>query len=194
MKKLIIIVITALLMGCNTSYGQNQLRLVNTKTDSIVKKDSVIALTEKVVVKDSVIHEQNRTITTKTEEVQTLKDTTVPVGNGRGIYIFFGIALLLGVIFFLTKKSLSKFITLKEIDLIKGVVITFIMAVLTGVYNIVNTGIFPTDWNTWRMIIITSFSTGIAYLLKNLLTPEKKEIKPEIKEEINKVSGNNTNY
>jgi hypothetical protein len=147
---------------------------------------TVKVLTEKVQVQDSVIKdnieviaEKNTVIEEKTNEVKEIKENSIPVGNGNGVYILIAIGGVLLIVFFVTmyKKSIGayigKYVSLTETDLIKGTVIAFLMAFLTGLYSIINTGVFPTDWPTWRMLLIVSFSAGVAYLLKNILTPTK---------------------
>jgi hypothetical protein len=148
---------------------------IDTVKQAIVSKDTIQVL-------DSTIRTQGNTIIDKEQKVKELEETTIPVGTGNSIYLIIGIAILILIVFIATKKSWGKYVTLREIDLIKGFKTAFLMALLTGTGNIINTGVFPTDLKTWKFILLTSLSAGLVYLIKNAFTPDKKEeVKTEVK-------------
>ena len=170
-----------------TAIGQNTMKAIQKKdsTTQIVKSmqpekvaDKIITLDSSNKVNKKTIAVQNDTIQAKSEQIKVIKENSVPVGNGNGAYILIAIVIGLAGVFIITKykKTIGTFLTINEKDLIKGTVIAFIMALLTSLYAIVNTGSIPVDWPTWRMILISSLSTGIAYLIKNLLESTKKKI------------------
>ena len=57
-------------------------------------------------------------------------------------------------------------------DLAKGLILTVLTSVITIVYNTVNTGSLTFDW---KAIGLTALTSGLAYLMKNLLTNSKGE-------------------
>jgi hypothetical protein len=82
----------------------------------------------------------------------------------------------------------SSLFTLNSKDWIKGLVIAILTAIITVVYNTIQTGALVLDW---KAISIAAISAALAYITKNLLTnsddqlltkePVKKEI---VKEEV----------
>ena len=76
----------------------------------------------------------------------------------------------------------SSFLKLNVKDLLKGFIVAVFAALLTGVYNAIQTGISFT-WAFWQPIVLTAVGAGLAYLIKNLFSnsdgmPLSKEIKP----------------
>lgn len=67
----------------------------------------------------------------------------------------------------------SKFLSLNTKDLAKGAIVAFASAVLTAVYNSLQTGVFPTTWDQYKPILLVGAAALIAYLSKNLLTGEQ---------------------
>jgi len=73
----------------------------------------------------------------------------------------------------------TKFFTLGFADLIKGFIVAILGAFIAGILDVLNTHQFPTDF---APILYSSLASGLAYLLKNLVTnsddefliPEKK--------------------
>ena len=57
-------------------------------------------------------------------------------------------------------------------DLAKGLILTVLTSVLTIVYNTVSAGSLTFDW---QAIGLTALTSGLAYLMKNLLTNSKGE-------------------
>jgi hypothetical protein len=62
---------------------------------------------------------------------------------------------------------MSTFFNLNLQDLAKGLIITILTSVLTIAYNTVNAGSLTFDW---KAIGLTALTSGLAYLMKNLLT------------------------
>jgi hypothetical protein len=72
------------------------------------------------------------------------------------------------------KKVQSQFLSLNLWDYAKAVLMVFIAAFVTALYGVINTGSFPSKWEDWRTILLTSAAAAIAYLLKNFFsTPPK---------------------
>jgi hypothetical protein len=67
---------------------------------------------------------------------------------------------------------MSTFLNLNVQDLVKGLIVTMLTSVLTIVYNTVSTGSLTFDW---QAIGLTALTSGLAYLMKNLLTNSKGE-------------------
>jgi len=63
--------------------------------------------------------------------------------------------------------KLSTFLNLNIEDLAKGLIITILTSVLTIAYNTVSAGSLTFDWKSIGLAALTS---GLAYLMKNLLT------------------------
>ena len=62
---------------------------------------------------------------------------------------------------------MSTFLNLNIQDLAKGLIVTMMTSVLTIAYNTVNAGSLTFDW---KAIGLTALTSGLAYLMKNLLT------------------------
>jgi hypothetical protein len=62
---------------------------------------------------------------------------------------------------------MSTFLNLNIKDLAKGLIVTMLTSVLTIAYNTVNAGSLTFDWEA---IGLTALTSGLAYLMKNLLT------------------------
>jgi hypothetical protein len=62
---------------------------------------------------------------------------------------------------------MSTFFNLNIQDLAKGLIVTVLTSVLTIAYNTVNAGSLTFDW---KAIGLTALTSGLAYLMKNLLT------------------------
>lgn len=67
----------------------------------------------------------------------------------------------------------SKIFALNAKDLLKGAIVAFGGAVLTAIYNSLQTGVFPTTWEQYKPILLVGAAALIAYLSKNLLTNEQ---------------------
>lgn len=64
----------------------------------------------------------------------------------------------------------SNFLNLSTKDFVKGTIVAFIIALLTGLYNGIEAGTFAFTWIFFKPIIMTSLGAMIAYLLKNFLS------------------------
>jgi hypothetical protein len=67
---------------------------------------------------------------------------------------------------------MSTFLNLNIEDLAKGLTLTVLSSILTIVYQTVTAGSLTFDWKGIGMAALTS---GIAYLMKNLLTNSQGE-------------------
>ena len=67
---------------------------------------------------------------------------------------------------------MSTFLNLNIEDLAKGLILTVLTSVVTIVYNTVSVGSLTFDW---QAIGLTALTSGLAYLMKNLLTNSKGE-------------------
>jgi len=63
----------------------------------------------------------------------------------------------------------SKFLTLGAKDIIKALILTFITALLTGIYQLLQVGTLLT-WEALKPVVISAIAAVIGYLLKNALT------------------------
>ena len=77
----------------------------------------------------------------------------------------------------------SSLFTLNSKDWIKGLVIAVLTAIITVVYNTIQTGALVLDW---KAISIAGISAALAYITKNLLTNSNDQLltKEPVKEEI----------
>jgi len=66
----------------------------------------------------------------------------------------------------------SSFLNIDLKDLGKGLIVAVLTSVLTIVYNTVEAGSLTFDW---KVILTTGITTGLSYLLKNLLTNSQGE-------------------
>jgi hypothetical protein len=69
----------------------------------------------------------------------------------------------------------SKFLTLDWKDLLRGLLIAFLTAILTGVINILDTGVLFT-WVTLKPVLIAGISAALSYLLKCLATNSQDQM------------------
>jgi len=75
----------------------------------------------------------------------------------------------------------SAFLSLNVKDFLKGLLLAFLTALFTGVYQLLQAGPFVFDWATFQPIVLAAASAAFAYFLKNfftnsddqVLTPEK---------------------
>lgn len=172
------------LMSIMLSYGQNTEKAIQKKdsTVQVVRTTSPEKIATVLVKKDSTITEQVKVLSKQKDsivankaEIKTVKENSIPTGNGSGIWVIIVVAVVLLGSFIVTKyrKNIGSFLTINEADLLKGAVMAFIMTILSSLIAILNAGTIPTDWPTWRMVIIAALATGMSYLLKNLLSGNK---------------------
>jgi hypothetical protein len=69
----------------------------------------------------------------------------------------------------------SNFLRLDTSDLVKGFVVAFLSASLTGIINILDAGTLPL-LSDLKQAGIVGLTAGLSYLLKNLLTNSQDEI------------------
>lgn len=69
----------------------------------------------------------------------------------------------------------SKFLTLDLKDFLRGLLIAFLTAVLTGIINILDTGaVF--NWLTMKPVLIAGVSAALSYLLKCFATNSQDQL------------------
>lgn len=71
---------------------------------------------------------------------------------------------------------MSNFMTLNWKDLLKGAIVAFIVAVLTGALTLFQSGQIEWTWAYWQPTIYAGITALIAYLLKNLVTNSNDEL------------------
>ena len=64
----------------------------------------------------------------------------------------------------------SSFLSLNWMDLLKGLLVAVIGAILTAVYQALQAGTMTFTWAFFQPILLTGLAAGIAYLIKNFLT------------------------
>lgn len=70
----------------------------------------------------------------------------------------------------------SKILSLQWRDALKGLFLTMITVIVATLYKLIEAGEFPTDIESWKAILISSFGAGLCYLLKNFLTNSDDKI------------------
>lgn len=74
----------------------------------------------------------------------------------------------------------APFLSISPRDLFKGFILATLTAIITSLYAIINTGTFPTDWATWKTVLLVGIGAGLSYLIKNFFTSsEDKFLKKE---------------
>jgi hypothetical protein len=63
----------------------------------------------------------------------------------------------------------SKLFNLNVKDVIKAIILTFITALLTGIYQLLQTGTLLT-WVSLKPVVISSIAAALGYIIKNVLT------------------------
>jgi len=111
MKKLILIITLAVICNYGYLYSQNTINFpdknvrmtVNVTKDSVIPKDTFKAVIKAVEVKDSTIHEQNRTITTKQDSLvnEIAKSESIITGIKDGSITFLSLINWLYVVIFI---------------------------------------------------------------------------------------------
>lgn len=64
---------------------------------------------------------------------------------------------------------------LNLLDILKGAIVAGLAIILTGVGNILQTGVFP-NWDSLVPILLTGLSAFLAYILKNIFTNSAGQI------------------
>jgi hypothetical protein len=65
---------------------------------------------------------------------------------------------------------MSNFLNINWKDLMKGLLVAVIGAILTAAYEAINAGTIQFTWAFWQPIVYTGIAAGMAYLIKNLFT------------------------
>jgi len=63
----------------------------------------------------------------------------------------------------------SNFLRLNSRDFFKGMIVTFLCTLITGIYQLIANG-FEFNWITFKPVVIAAVGSGISYLTKNLFT------------------------
>lgn len=69
----------------------------------------------------------------------------------------------------------SNFFALNWMDLLKGLLVAVIGAILTGIYEAITAGSLTWTWAFFQPIVLTGVAAGIAYLIKNFLSNSSGE-------------------
>jgi hypothetical protein len=69
----------------------------------------------------------------------------------------------------------SNYLKLNLKDVVKSIMVTIITAVLTGLYQVIQSG-GMLDWITIKPILIAGFGAGLSYLIKNFLTNSNDDL------------------
>ncbi len=64
----------------------------------------------------------------------------------------------------------SNFLSLNWLDLLKGSLVAIIGAILTAVYQAIQSGAFSFTWVFWQPIVLAGVGAGLAYLIKNFFS------------------------
>ena len=70
---------------------------------------------------------------------------------------------------------MSNFLNLNIDDLVKGFIVAFLSAALTGIVSTLDSGVLPTLAEL-KSAGVVGLTAGLSYLLKNLLTNSQGEI------------------
>ncbi|HNW49603.1 MAG TPA: hypothetical protein PKH79_00890 [Prolixibacteraceae bacterium] len=68
----------------------------------------------------------------------------------------------------------SNFLKLNVKDIIKALILTFITALLTGIYQLLQTGTLLT-WESLKPVVFSAIAAVLGYLIKNVLTNSNDE-------------------
>lgn len=72
-------------------------------------------------------------------------------------------------------KSKSNFLTLNWKDAAKAIALTFITALVTGIYQLLQVNA-TLDWTTLKPVLVAALGAAIAYLIKNFFTNSEDKI------------------
>jgi lysozyme family protein len=68
----------------------------------------------------------------------------------------------------------SKFLSLNWNDFLKGLLMAFLGALVTGIYQLFQTG-SALNWATLKPVLLVAIANGLSYLIKNLFTNNQGE-------------------
>ena len=69
----------------------------------------------------------------------------------------------------------SEFLKLNWVDLGKGLLIAFFSALITGLYELLQTGAVL-DWLTIKPVLLVAVAAMLSYLIKNLFTNSEGKV------------------
>lgn len=69
----------------------------------------------------------------------------------------------------------SSFLALNWRDILKGLILAFITALVTGVYQLLQTGALL-NWVSFKPVLMVSIAAMLSYLIKNIFTNTQGEI------------------
>jgi len=70
----------------------------------------------------------------------------------------------------------SELFSLNGKDLIKGLIIVVLTAIITGVITVLQTPNFVITWAVFKPVFVSGITAGLAYLLKNFITNSSGQI------------------
>ena len=70
----------------------------------------------------------------------------------------------------------SKLFKLSSTDLLRGLLIAFVTALLTGLLELFQAGPFLFVWATFQPIVYAAVAAAMAYLIKNFLTNSEDQL------------------
>jgi hypothetical protein len=70
----------------------------------------------------------------------------------------------------------SAFGKLNKNDIVKGVIVAILTALVASLYNGLETGGLSLTWLYFKPIVLSSLGAGLGYLLKNVLTNSNGQI------------------
>lgn len=69
----------------------------------------------------------------------------------------------------------SGLFSIGTVDLLKGLIMAGIAAILTSLYQLIQTGIFPTTLSELKPVLLAGVGAMLAYILKNFFTNNKNQ-------------------
>ena len=75
-----------------------------------------------------------------------------------------------------SKKMNSKIWTLNGNDFIKGLLVTVLTAVITGIYQLIQSNQNFLTWTSLKPVCIAAVGAGLAYLLKNFTSNSQGQV------------------
>jgi branched-subunit amino acid transport protein len=85
------------------------------------------------------------------------------------------IELILNSILKKPKTMKSKLFTIDTRDLLHGLLVAFLTALITGTIDMLSKGT-SFDWATMKPVLIAGISAGLSYILKNLATNSHNQL------------------
>jgi hypothetical protein len=70
----------------------------------------------------------------------------------------------------------AKFLKINIKDIALGSLMAFLSSVITGLYEYLNAGKFPSTWVEFKPIIIVGLSSFVAYIIKNFFTNSQGDL------------------